>query len=353
MDWTKGNYTCEFFVRKIRQDTWTEQGNIGGVVSASISRDSADSVPLIEKASMDVTLLDGEEFEDGWYRISMLVEQDGLREVCDVGTFLFERGNEDFSGQLTTVSVSGASVLQPANERKILSGTYAPKGANGAAIAASLLQECIFAPVTYSGSFTLDKNYVFDFGATYLSCVWTLLDAGKWCIQIDGDGTVHIIEKPKEPVLTFGGEMSNGMENLRMLMEDFSREFDWLGIPNRFYVKDGDETAVVTNEDPTSPCSFQAKGRWIDMTEESPTRINGETLTAYAKRRLVEESTVVKKYDYNHEYHPDVKPFSLLRFNLPEIKMDGDFRVISQSLSLANGITVSEKLGFEMKGYSG
>ena len=105
---------------------------------------------------------------------------------------------------------------------------------------------------------------------------------------------------------------------------------------------------MAVNDDPTSSVSHAARGMWVDCYDPSPARVNGETLAAYASRKLAEASVVVKRKTYTREFHPDVLPFSLVRCSLPEVDLVGDGRVLEQSLTLGYGITVQETLGFEV-----
>ena len=68
-----------------------------------------------------------------------------------------------------------------------------------------------------------------------------------------------------------------------------------------------------------------------------------ETLTAYAQRRLEEESMVYDVRTYTREWWPDIFPFSVVRGSLASVDLDGDLRVVSQTLTCGLGITVEEQ----------
>lgn len=333
MDYSQG-YTSRFEVSRMNADTWAAYGEISNVSKFSITRNCTDTVPLIETATMEVD----DSFEDGWYKLAMIVEQGGFERV-DLGVFLFEATGSEFNYGRQTTTVSGFSVLKPADEMLLVSGEYAPMGSNGVDVAATLLQACIPAPVETQGSFLLADNVVFSVGQSYLAAVWMLLDAGGYCIQLDGDGTVNILPKPTEPSL----ELSKA--NAALLVPGIKDDKTRSGVPNRYYAIDGGAIAVATNEDPASFVSYKNRGRWVDAVDTSPTRINGETLEAYAQRKLTEATYITKKVTYTREYYPDVVPFSIVRGNMTDIGLDGDMMVLSQSLTCDKGVSIQETAG--------
>ena len=244
-----------------------------------------------------------------------------------------------------TLNVDGLSVLQPASERHLLAGTYVPKGANGANQAAKYLRKCIPAPVVVEGSFTLDDNVVLDADSSYIKAAWTLLDAASWCMQIDGDGTVHIKEKPVDPILS----LDQANASILKPSTTFKRSID--SIPNLYIAVDGDEIAEAINDDPDSSLSTITRGRVIDKIDRSPVKVNGETLHNYAERKLEEESTIVKTYGYTREWWPDVYPFSMVRGSIPQRGIDANMRVMSQSFQFGKGLAITETAGIIIKEY--
>ena len=54
------------------------------------------------------------------------------------------------------------------------------------------------------------------------------------------------------------------------------------------------------------------------------------------------------KYSYQREYFPGIVPFDLLRVQLPDAGVDGDLRVVTQSIVLTQGIEVGETAGIEV-----
>lgn len=331
-----GGYTAEWAVERVNVDTWADAGRLGGVLSVSVSRDCTDDVPLLETGEME---LDGEAFEWSWCRVYMIADGAEKRAMA---TLLFENTSRTHSHGSTTVKARGRSVLQPAADRKMVRGSYAAKGTDGAARAGRLIADCTPAPVVVEGSFTLSADYVFDLGSTYLMAAWRLLDAGGWCIQVDGDGTIHVRPLPGEPCL----ELSR--TNAGLLLPGIDDEFDLSEVPNRYYAVDDDEVAVAVNDDEGSIVSHASRRRWVDVVDEAPTLVDGETLEAYAKRKLAEASVVTREYTYSREWADDVQPFGLVRATLASNGVEGDLRVMRQTLRCGNGVVVEETAGKEV-----
>ena len=339
MDFRKP-YTARWRIMRVDEDTWQGVSELTGAVSATISRDCTDSVPLLESASVEIDL--DAAFEEGYYRIEAVCTQDGSAEVVPIATVLLNEGSGKLNRGLRTASLDGSSVLQPAADEKFDHGSYAPKGADGALVAARILSSVCKAPVEAIGRFTLSDNIVYDLGASYLEGAWAILNAAGWCIRIAEDGTIRICEKPASPALEAPTIAPD------IIMPEIGYESGIASVPNVYIAIDGEQRAEAVNDDPSSPTSVPARGRRIVEVDTSPSRVNGESLPAYARRMLLEKRTVTAmKYSYKREYHPDIVPFDVLRAHIPDYGIDCDFRVLSQTVTLAQGIEIDEKSGIE------
>ena len=333
MDWG-ASYTVEPIVERINEETWQAQERVSGALSFDVSTSGTDSVPLLETANLSY---DGD-LEDGWYKLSAIVEQGGKHKE-ELGVFLFEQATRSYDYRKVTGSLKGSSVLKPVDDQIIPLGGYVPEGADGAQWVAKTVAECVNAPVSIECSFTLAQNVVFDPGTTKLKACWLVLDAGGACFHLRGDGTVRITGLPSEPSL----ELSRA--NSRMLEPSAKDDFDKSKVPNRYYAIYGSEVAVAVNDEQDSPTSYKSRGRWVDAMDSSPVRVNGETLSAYAARKLREASTVMRKKSYVREYWPDIKPFDIVRGSLSEVGVEGDLTVLNQKITVASGIMVQETSG--------
>lgn len=334
MDWTK-SYTSTWRVFKVNTRTWADGEMISRVDSASISR-TADG-RLLESGSLTLTGT----FESGYYRIAMTAEQGGEIERVDVATLYFEVENEEVDFGRTVSDVDGSSVLYPADTTSIITGEYAPAGVDGAQYAAQLLRSAIAAPVEVEGSFTLNDHIVFELGESVIDAVWAVLDAGGFVIQINGRGVVQIMPKPTEPTLTIDHS------SMRMLSNGIKSSAKTGDIPNRYIAIDEDIVATAVNDDPTSVVSTASRGFYVDVVDTSPTPVNGKTYEEYAHDRLKELSILYDERTYVREYAPDVYIYSLVRASINGLQ--GDMRVLSQSIECGNGITVNEKSAREIQ----
>ena len=334
LDYTRG-YTSTWRVREIDPETWLPGNVVEGIDSVTVKRETGDSAPLLESGEMELT----GKLPEGWYRIEALSSQGGMHELGAVATMLFAPDGAEWSHSTWGGKMTGRSVLAPAAEKMFAPGRYAPKGCDGAEFAASLLRECVHAPVRVDGSFELSEHVVFDLGSSYLDGAWAVLNAANWCMQISGDGTVAIMAQPEEPALT----LDHASES--MLMPTFSTSLPIEDVPNVFRAYDGGLEAEAVNDDPESPTSTVSRGRRIEAVEDSPSRINGETLQACARRRLAELSEIHETMDVTREFARGVLPYSAVRVELHGPDVIGDYRVMAQTITCSHGIQVGETLG--------
>ena len=328
MDWGQ-SYTSSWRVFRVNRDTWADGERIDDVDSVSITRTADGS--LVESGSIEIT----GEMDSDYYRVVMTAEQGGEVARVDVATLLFEVKDGGIDYGRVVQKMDGHSVLYPASTTTILSGEYAPAGINGAEYARELLEDTINAPVVVEGGFTIDEHVVHEIGSTVLDAVWAVLNAGNFVIQIDGRGVVHIRPKPTDPSLVID---STGMELLSTGIEYSSNISE---IPNRYVVIVDDIKTTAVNNDPASEISTVNRGYYVDEVDESPTTVNGETLSAYANRRLKEMSVMTDQRKYKREYAPDVYPYSIVKASINGL--EGDLRVTSQSITCKHGIHVDEK----------
>ena len=327
-------YAATWLVRRIDPATWTPVGVLDGVQSATVQRAvNEGSTPLLESGEMEVT----GGFDEGYYRIEM---RPSLGEMVKVATLLFAPDGRKWSHRTWSGKASGRSVLAPASEIMCKPNDYAPIGVDGAQWCADRLLADIAAPVRVEGSFRLGDYVNFKTGDSHLDSIWKVLNSVGWCMQISGDGTVTIRELPTKPALVINAA------NIGMLMPEFDASLPIESVPNSLTVYADGKSETWTNEDPASPTSTKARGRVIEADpEEDPTRREGESLLRYAKRRLDELADVYETIDVEREWADGVMPYSIVRSNMPESGVTGDFRVRSQKLKCGAGIRVSESWG--------
>jgi len=321
-------YTAHWRLFRVDRDTWADSSEFEGLESAHIVSSNSD---LMQTGEFTVTTPVGVGFENGYYRLSMAA--DGQR--VDVATLLCYSDDGNNNRGRVTRNVTGKSVLEPANTKKLYSGEFAPSGCDGAEFAAEMLRDCIAAPVEVDGSFTVESHVVFDNGSTVLQAVLMVLDAGNFVMQITGGGVVHIKPKPTTPALVLD------RDSMRLLSPEtgYRNETD---VKNRYIAIEGASVAVAQNNDPLSVTSLASTGYLRDEYDQSPVRVNGETLQKYAERKLAELSVIKTQYTYTRDYYPDVYPNDIVRCSLPLHGLDGDMRITSCDIQCGAGIRINE-----------
>ena len=326
-------YSSSWRMMVVNKDTWAVSDELPGLVSASVERDANSDLMESGSAVFDGELGHGE----FWGRLEMLAEQGGEIERHAIATLLFSPGDSTVTTGGRVTECSGRSVLAPAEDRKLLAGTYAPLGSDGAAYAASMLKECTPAPVLVEGSFTISENYVFAEGTTNLEAASTVVYGAGWRIAISGDGSIVIGPKPTEPSLMLDAAHASllGIEiGVNGSLED---------VPNRYIAVEGANQALAIDDDPSNPASVANRGRYVDVYDSSPQRVNGESLEAYAQRKLAEANESLESRTYTREWWPGVTCGDIVVGSMASVDLDCTMRVVSQSLEIGNGVTVSEK----------
>ena len=319
-------------VYSVDGDTWADSNQIPGFMEAKITR-SLDG-GLIESGTLAFDSEASETFSDGYYRVARM--DDGTR--TDIATLLCRAdGGNDNRGRRAT-DVIAYSVLKPAGSMRLIQGEYAPSGADGAAFAASMLESCIAAPVVASGSFRLSGNIVFDIGSTVLEAVWKVLDAGSFTMQVSGDGIVNIVPKDGTELREIG---TYDVE------PDIRRTSTVLSVPNRYTAIDGITVATALNDDADSATSTVTIGYVVDEVDTSPSRIENETLSEYAARKLSEASVITEEYTYSRGWVEDVLPGSRVQANF--IITGEAFTVKSQEIECGAALKVSETICREVR----
>jgi len=345
VDWTRG-YSCHWRAYEVKRSTWADGAPVEGLRSVTVSRECSGSAPTLESGSVRVDAEPGAEMPERYLRVVLVATQDGVSERVDVATMLCAATGGTVSRGVDEVELTCRSVLMPAATARLDAGTYAPRGCDGVAWAASMLSGAVAAPVEASGGFSVDQHVVFDLGSTVLEAVWSVLRAGGHTLQVEGDGTVRVLPLPTDPALVLD------QARARLLSPGVRHRLDWTAVPNRYVAVDGAEVAEAVNDDPGSVTSTVSRGYRHDVMDTSPKRVGGETLAAYCRRRLEEESTLMDERTYVREWWPGVLPGSVVRGSLSSVGIEGDLRVSAQTLTCGRGVTVEETAAREVRSWS-
>lgn len=167
----------------------------------------------------------------------------------------------------------------------------------------------------------LTSGLTWEAGTSKLAIINDLMQAaGYWSLWCDGSGLFRVepyVNPADRPIAwTFEhGEWA-------VHAPDWSREQDMSSVPNRFLaVGHGDEeteplVGVALNENPDSPYSFQARGRWVTASETNVEAESQEVIDQYAARKLLDAMSPVSRLEVGHAVLP-LNPNELVRF-IPE-----------------------------------
>lgn len=330
IDWG-ASYSCGWRVLAIDPATWQPTGTVDGVVSASCTRDASGI--LLESGSLEA---DGEVGDrEMWVRVELTARQVGA-ERAPVLTMLAIPAPSEVRRGRSTARYDLHSVLKPAADVHLLAGAHVPAGADAAAAAVELIAQCTPAPVSADGEFRLSEPYVFARGTTNLEAASMLVGAAGWCIQVETDGSVHVRRMPTDPALVIG--RGSGLLGPSVEPDDGN-----MGAPNRYVAVEGGATAIAEDSDPDSPTSTVVRGRVVEVYDDAPTRVGGESLDEYARRRLAELTETVGRRSYTRAWVPGITLNDVIVGEMPEADLDCRMRVVHQVLNLGAEMTVSEE----------
>lgn len=330
MDWSKG-YTASSYLTIVDPASWRDTERVE-ITGGSVARQSGG---LRQSADLDCTSWNPE--QETWVRVWLDVRQgqDGAHEALFTGlTSVPER---EIRGQLVSYPLSCYSVLKPAEDVLLQRGWFAGEGADGAVLIQELLS---VSPAPFSAAANpprLSRAIIAENGETHLSMAEKILAAMGWVMTIGGDGTISIGPASTEIKSRFGP--GNDVVEPRVSLKK-----DWFTAPNVYRAIRGDDTAEARDDDESSPLSTVTRGREIWREESGPVLSDGESLEAYAQRRLREAQASATAVSYDRRFDPAVNVGDLVRLHYPAQKLMDDYRVISQNIRLGGGATVSEEV---------
>ena len=333
IDWTKG-FSASYHAALVDPATWRDVGRIE-IISGSVTRNDESL-----RQSADVTCRDFDASKERWIRIYLDAAQNENGERQALFTGLATSPEESINGTITEHPLQCYSVLKPAEDILLMRGWYAPAEINGADLIRQLLAVCPCPVVAEPGAPSLSEAIVAEDGESNLSMVGKILDAIDWRLRILGNGTVHICPPPSQPVKILNVNRGDTIEPKITVTND------WFECPNVFRAVSEELSAVARDDSPDSPLSTVNRGREVWMEETSCDLSDSETIADYALRRLNEEQRRYMTASYSRRFDPDILPSDLVLLHYPRQKVDGLFRVTSQTISLTHGAATSEEVSY-------
>lgn len=321
-------------------------GTLDGVSDGSLAWTQNASV----KGGGNISVIDLDEASPGMMDISDLqLESVRIRPVClieglpenPLGTFLVSSAKEDWNdtGRLWKLELLDRCTVP---QQDSVDASYAvPAGA--------LILQTVRTILATSGEFIVideaatlatSSGMVWEAGTSKLTIINDLLNvAGYNALWIDGSGnfqaTVRVLPANRSlyyEVLGIPRELRDGEKAI--YRSDWNRDRDSFHVPNKVIAvqASGGEDApalvgVWTNEDPLSPYSLQARGRWIPHVIDSVDCPAGspESITTFLQKRaqttLIQMSAVQAQVKVEHLPIP-VRVSDVMRFSHTEAGVD-------------------------------
>ena len=166
---------------------------------------------------------------------------------------------------------------------------------------------------------TLRSSMMWPAGTSKLKIANELLDAANyWSLKTDGYGRTIIAPYTKPSARTPKYKFKQGDNAIHS--SEWTREQDNSSVPNQCIITtSGDDktpalVGIARNENPNSPYSYQARGRWITMTEEVSEIATQEAANALAARWLLDRMTPVARISVQYAILP-LEPDDAIEFS--------------------------------------
>ena len=331
IDWSSG-FSASFYMAEIDPVLWRDIRRME-ITDASISRERQGL-----RQSADITCRQFDQSREMWVRIWLEASQGENTQKVPLFTGLAISPGTNINGSRMAYPVACYSVLKPAQDILLQRGWYAPAEAEGASLAARLLSVSPAPIVISENSPKLGAAIIAENGETNLSMAEKILDAIGWRLLIGGDGSINICPQAAGSVATFDALDNDVIEPQVTLTRD------WYSCPNVYRAVQDDLSAVARDDAEDSFLSTASRGREVWEEEDGCNLRANETIGEYALRKLKESQSFATSVSYSRRYHPDINVGDIVTLHYPAQNLQGDFKVISQDISIGHGARVSEEV---------
>ena len=214
-----------------------------------------------------------------------------------LGVFLLSAPTRSYGEIGSTWSVDLSSPLAVPDADCVDSTFTVKAGTNLVGLAADILYETGLKHLSITPSTAVaSSDMIYDPGKSKLTIVNELLSAaGYWSAHPDGAGQIHLDPYMRPAARGVAFDFREGARAIHL--PEWEREQDMAAVPNKVvFVSQGsaDKAALVgvaVNNDPSSPYSYPSRGRWVVETRTGVEAADQESITAQARRRLIDVST--------------------------------------------------------------
>lgn len=223
-----------------------------------------------------------------------------------LGVFLLSAPTRSYSEMGSTWSVDLSSPLAVPDADCVDSTFTVKAGSNLVEVASDILYETGLERLSVTPSTGVAaSDMIYDPGKSKLTIVNELLSAaGYWSAHPDGEGQIHLDPYMRPAARAIAYDFREGATAIHL--PEWEREQDAAAVPNKVvFVSQGsaDKAALVgvaVNDDPSSPYSYPSRGRWIVETRTGVEAADQESITAQARRRLIDVSTPAAAITLQH-----------------------------------------------------
>lgn len=254
-----------------------------------------------------------------------------------LGVFLLSAPMRTYSEVGSTWSVDLSSPLAVPDADCVDSTFTVKAGTNLVGLAADILYETGLERLSITPSMAAAaSDMIYDPGKSKLTIVNELLSAaGYWSAHPDGAGQVHLDPYVRPAARGVAYDFREGARAIHL--PEWEREQDMSAVPNKVvFVSQGSAdkpglVGVAVNDDPSSPYSYPSRGRWIVETRTGVEAADQESITAQARRRLIDVSTPSAAITLQHMPVP-IQPNQVVGFTSQGHSAKGMVKEIEYSL---------------------
>ena len=331
MEWKYG-FSAAYYATFVDKATWRDLERFE-ITDGSISY-TTDEL----RCSATVGAVGYEQGTENIIRVYLDAKQTGDADLVPLFTGYATSPAQNFNGRLETNSLDVYSVLTPVRDVLLPRGWYAPAEMPGGYLIKNLLEPTPAPVEIEDNSPALQEAIIAEDSETNLSMIEKILSAIDWRMRVGGDGTIQILPKATDAVVTYDPLDNDAIE------PEIEITYDWYQCPNCFRAISGDLTAVAKDENEDSIFSIPSRGREVWMEDTDADLNEGETIEAYALRRLREEQSVATQAKYKRRFHPELSVSDLVQLHYPEQGLEGLYKITSMSMELGYGCSVDEEV---------
>lgn len=332
-DWAAG-YSAYYQAVGVNPDTWLDDGRrTYEIIDGTIS--NSDDLLM---QSADFTVKEQIPEMESWIRIYLCARQDGAMARVPLFTGLISNPERQVMSNRTEYKLQCYSILKPLDDILLPRGWYAPIDMPVKEALKSFFRDSPCRSVLLDSSKRLTEPLIAEDDETELTMVLKILEAMNWRMVITGAGEIEVKEYSTDPVAKFAAVDRD------MIESGVTAEYDLFSCPNCFRAISDDLTAIARDDSRFSQLSTVSRGREIWAQETDVVIGAGESLSAYAMRRLKEMQKTGMKLSYSRRFDPAVAVGDYIEIRYPEKNLSGIYRVTSQSITLGTIPKVSEEV---------